>query len=187
QRPDPEQNRPRADRHRHLHQLPANLLAPHNLQHYLLSHAEVEIVRLANEVLDGLSGGKMRLELRNATDAGTALDLLVYNLETGQKPIAVALASGSQRFRIAVSLALAIGSYAGSEARQMEAVIIDEGFGSLDKVGRNDMIQELNDLKEQLKRIILVSHQEEFTDAFVNGYRIELVDGASRVSMLDQV
>ena len=67
-----------------------------------------------------------------------------------------------------------------------ESVIIDEGFGSLDKNGRDDMIQELNELKQQLARIILVSHQEEFTGAFVNGYAVELKDGTSRVSLLEQ-
>jgi energy-coupling factor transporter ATP-binding protein EcfA2 len=56
----------------------------------------------------------------------------------------------------------------------------------LDKTGRDDMIQELNDLKEQLARIILVSHQEEFTGAFVNGYQVDIVDGASHIRPLEQ-
>jgi exonuclease SbcC len=62
-------------------------------------------------------------------------------------------------------------------------VIIDEGFGGLDKEGRQDMIQELHALKGELKRIILVSHQEEFVDAFDNGYTIELVDQTSKVTL----
>jgi energy-coupling factor transporter ATP-binding protein EcfA2 len=56
----------------------------------------------------------------------------------------------------------------------------------LDKTGRDDMIQELNDLNEQLARIILVSHQEEFTGAFVNGYQVDIVDGASHIRPLEQ-
>ena len=47
------------------------------------------------------------------------------------------------------------------------------------------MIQELNDLKQRLKRIILVSHQEEFFNEFNNGYKIELLDGASQVNLLE--
>lgn len=47
------------------------------------------------------------------------------------------------------------------------------------------MIQELNQLQQRLKRIILVSHQEEFFSAFTNGYKIELVDSSSQVSLLE--
>jgi len=38
-------------------------------------------------------------------------------------------------------------------------------------------------LQEQLSRILLVSHQEEFARAFSNGYAIALVDGASQISL----
>jgi hypothetical protein len=41
------------------------------------------------------------------------------------------------------------------------------------------MIQELNNLKGELRCILLVSHQEEFADAFANGYRFELVEGTT--------
>ena len=74
--------------------------------------------------------------------------------------------SGSQKFRVAVSIALAIGRFATGQARPLECVIIDEGFGSLDKDGLRAAAEELNRLKDHLRRIILVSHQEEFTDCF---------------------
>ena len=44
------------------------------------------------------------------------------------------------------------------------------------------MIQELQNLRGHLHCILLVSHQEEFADAFPDGYRFELHDGATRVS-----
>ena len=83
---------------------------------------------------------------------------------------------------MAVSLALAIGQYASRQHRPLESVIIDEGFGCLDRNGRQTMIQELQNLKGQLRCILLVSHQEEFAEAFADGYRCELHDGATRVT-----
>lgn len=179
-----------ADRQHHLYKTLATLLGPKGLQLHLLRRAEHSIVDLANQTLDGLSRGRMRLELRGSDGQGgeqseKALDLVVYNYDTGTKSMPIALASGSQRFRIAVSLALAIGRYAGQGARYIESVIIDEGFGSLDKNARDDMIQELNELQRQLARVILVSHQEEFAGAFASGYAISLEDNASRVSLLE--
>ena len=44
------------------------------------------------------------------------------------------------------------------------------------------MIQELQNLRGHLQCILLVCHQEEFADAFPDGYRFELHDGATRVS-----
>ena len=66
------------------------------------------------------------------------------------RPINVAFLSGSQRFRVAVSLALGIGQYASRQHRPIESVIIDEGFGCLDRQGRQVMIQELQNLRGQL-------------------------------------
>jgi DNA repair protein SbcC/Rad50 len=44
------------------------------------------------------------------------------------------------------------------------------------------MIQELQNLRDHLKCILLVSHQEEFAEAFPDGYRFELTDGSTKVS-----
>ena len=44
------------------------------------------------------------------------------------------------------------------------------------------MIQELQNLRGHLERIVLVSHQEEFADAFPDGYRFELKDGATQIA-----
>jgi len=71
---------------------------------------------------------------------------------------------------VAVSLAIGIGRHASHGTRQIESVIMTRVLVALIKRGRQDMIQELHLLKGELKRIILVSHQEEFVDAFDNGY-----------------
>lgn len=89
----------------------------------------------------------------------------------GDKPILASLVSGSQRFRIAISLALGIGQYIGNESNRIESVIIDEGFGSLDREGRESIIQELYNLCQHLKRIILVSHREELSCGFRPGMK----------------
>jgi DNA repair protein SbcC/Rad50 len=190
QRVDLEQQKREAERFRHLYKLLSDLLGRDGLQLYLLQEAENVITELANETLSGLSHGRMRLELRRDSKAGStsneALDLLVYDRDTLQRPIPIDHVSGSQKFRIAVSLALAIGRYSNLAAHPIESVIIDEGFGSLDKNGRDDMIQELNTLSQQLACIILVSHQDDFAAAFPNRYSFKLVDRASCVTLVGE-
>ncbi len=175
-----------------LYKILADYLGRDRLQRYLLQQAESGIVSNANQVLDRISGGTLRIELRHdgnepAGKAVRALDLLAYNSEAGEDPMPVYLLSGSQRFRVAVSLALGIGQFAGSGTRRIESVIIDEGFGSLDQEGRREIIEELHNLKDELSRIILVSHQDEFADAFPSRYSIELKDNTSVVTLMDEM
>jgi exonuclease SbcC len=163
----------------------AELLGRDRLQLFLVRQAERQVVEYANAVLDRLSGGQLYLKLTGEANgegsSGKALELEAYNRLTGEKPINVAFLSGSQKFRVAVSLALGIGQYASRQHRPIESVIIDEGFGCLDSQGRQVMIQELQNLRGQMRCILLVSHQEEFADAFPDGYHFQLDGGATRV------
>jgi DNA repair exonuclease SbcCD ATPase subunit len=163
----------------------ADLLGREWLQLYLVRQAERQVVEYANAVLDRLSGGQLYLKLTGEANgdgnAAKALELEAYNRVTGEKPINVAFLSGSQKFRVAVSLALGIGQYASRQHRPIESVIIDEGFGCLDSQGRQVMIQELQNLRGQMRCILLVSHQEEFADAFPDGYHFQLDGGATRI------
>ena len=165
------------------HKLLAELLGRDRLQRHLVRQAERQIVDYANAVLDRLSGGQLFMRLVEAeVGADKAFELECANRVTGGSAINVAFLSGSQKFRVAVALALGIGQYASKQHRPIESVIIDEGFGCLDRAGRQGMIQELQNLRGHLHCILLVSHQEEFADAFPDGYRFELQDGATKVS-----
>ena len=136
------------------------------LQRHLVRGAERAIVAMANETVGKLSDGdlSMALDPDEAKD-DEAFALCVRRAGSGS-PIAVNFLSGSQKFRVAIAVALAIGRYATNQSHPLECVIIDEGFGSLDKDGLRATAEELNLLKTHLKRIILVSHQDEFTDQF---------------------
>jgi exonuclease SbcC len=164
----------------------ADLLGRDRLQLHLVRQAERQVVDYANAVLDRLSGGQLFLKLCGEAgddgNAAKALELETHNRTTGEMPINVAFLSGSQKFRVAVSLALGIGQYASRRHRPIESVIIDEGFGCLDREGRQAMIQEMQNLRDQLKCILLVSHQEEFASAFADGYHFEIRDKTTKAT-----
>jgi exonuclease SbcC len=167
------------------HRVLADLLGRERLQLFLVRQAERQVVEYANAVLDRLSGGQLYLKLSGEANgegsSAKALELEAYNRATGERPINVAFLSGSQKFRVAVSLALGIGQYASRQHRPIESVIIDEGFGCLDSQGRQVMIQELQALRSQMRCILLVSHQEDFAESFTDGYHFHLEGGATRV------
>lgn len=175
----------------------ARLLGPRQLQRHLLREAERAIVREANGVLEAISGGTLRLELRTEGDDATGakvpkvLDVVCHHLSgsADSRPIFPAFLSGSQRFRVAVALALGIGRTAARgatshSATRVETILIDEGFGSLDKTGRDEMKDELRLLGRELGRIILVSHQEDFAQGFPARFEVSMLDGVSRAQRI---
>ena len=164
-----------AERQLDVHKKLDGLLGQNGLQRELVRDAEEQIVGLANDTLQNLSDGELSLE---QDDEASGRDDRAFALRVRRAgdplPIGVLFLSGSQKFRVAVSVALAVGRFASGRARPLEAVIIDEGFGSLDKDGLRAMAEELKRLQntQALKRVILVSHQEEFTERFPVGYRL---------------
>jgi DNA repair exonuclease SbcCD ATPase subunit len=171
-----------ADRARHLSSRLAELLSRRHLQRHLLRQAEVGIVANTNHVLDRITAGQLivRLLPEEGNDENRALQLEGYRPAAGQS-YGLSFLSGSERFRVAIGLALGIGQYASRQHRAIESVIIDEGFGCLDRDNRRTMIDELDHLRGQLRCILLVSHQEEFADAFPEGYRFRFSEGTSHV------
>ena len=136
------------------------------LQRHLVRAAERAIVAMANETVGKLSDGDLSMALDPDEAKEDEAFALCVRRAGSDAPIAVNFLSGSQKFRVAIAVALAIGRYATNQSQPLECVIIDEGFGSLDKDGLRATAEELNLLKLHLKRIILVSHQDEFTDQF---------------------
>ena len=155
-----------ADRRHNLHRKLDELLGKEGLQRELVRDAEREIVRLANDTVRNLSDGDLSVELDQAAESDDEAFTLRVRRADDPLPIGVDYLSGSQKFRVAVAVALAIGRFAAGQARQLECVIIDEGFGSLDRDGLRAARDELNRLRHFLRRIILVSHQEEFAKEF---------------------
>lgn len=141
-----------------------SLLGKSELQGRLLSDATTGVEVYANDALARISGGTLELDLRRDDSGdGASLDIFVHDRSSAEEPLEVAFISGSQKFRVAVALAAGLGQYLGGDTA-IRSLIIDEGFGSLDVDGRQRMIEELRALAEHLDRIIVVSHQEDFTD-----------------------
>jgi DNA repair exonuclease SbcCD ATPase subunit len=171
-----------AERKHTLHDRLVELLGPTGLQLDLVRGAEHRIIERANDILGRLSCDTMRFEPPDAESTQT-FELSVRRSGCPE-PIAVANLSGGERFRVAVALALSVCQGAGEVTKPLETVIIDEGFGVLDREGRMAMIAELRDgqgMTRLFKKVIVVSHQDDFAAAFPVGYRLSFEDGATRV------
>lgn len=181
-RQEAEQRLATEERNHTLHDRLAGLLGDRGIQLDLVRDAERRIIELANDVLVRVSSGDLRFDPPDPTSE-RSFDLTIRRVDC-PGPIAMANLSGGQRFRVAVSLALAVCRFANGERRPLESVIIDEGFGCLDRDGRMAMIAELRDgqaLSRMFKRVLVVSHQEDFAAAFPVGYWLRTEGGMTTV------
>jgi DNA repair protein SbcC/Rad50 len=152
----------------------ATLLGRQGVQGHLIVRAARGLERLANETLRALSGGTLELEISAEERRGRdEIVISARDFDAGGERTDASFLSGSEKFRVCVAMAAAIGKYASGRTA-IESLIIDEGFGSLDESGRDEMIDELQRLAQLLKRVIVVSHQAEFHDRarFPHGYRL---------------
>lgn len=163
----------------------SGLLGRSGLQGALMDEALHSIAQLANETLARISGGQLQVSTTRKPGRGgeDQISIQVSDLAFSEEPLDVAFISGGQKFRVSVALAAAIGQYAGGGMRSIKSMIIDEGFGSLDSQGRQEMVDELRALAEHLDRLIVISHQEDFQDRtlFPTGYVLSKKDGRTVV------
>ena len=135
---------------------------------------------VANDTVQNLSDGELTIELEDGADGQDEAFALQVRRADGPTPIGVNYLSGSQKFRVAVAVALATGRFAAGQARPLESVIIDEGFGSLDTQGRAEMLDEIRKMSEFYERVIVVSHMESFHDQSLFPARFELSKEGTR-------
>ena len=152
----------------------AHAFGRNGLQARIIQKAQHDIKIYANETLRRLSNGLWQIELEEHND-GKELEILARDLSQQGLPLRpFEYLSGGEKFRVAISLAIAVGQ-AIAGGRTVDTLIIDEGFGALDESNRGLLVGELHRLSEQVLhggRVIVVSHQEDVREEFSSRYRI---------------
>jgi exonuclease SbcC len=152
----------------------ANTFGKKGLQAKIIQAAQEKIKQHANTTLRRLSNGIWQVDLQENSQ-GTELEILARDLSQPKSPLrSFEYLSGGEKFRVAISLAIAIGQSI-SGGRTVDTLVIDEGFGALDEVNRALLVNELRRLSEEILhggRIIIVSHQEDVCWEFANRYHI---------------
>ncbi|MFP4106121.1 MAG: AAA family ATPase [Phycisphaerae bacterium] len=135
---------------------------------YVLGILLDDVLLAASRRLQIMSKGRYELRRqRELTDRRGAkgLDLEVEDHYTGQaRPVQTL--SGGESFLAALSLALGLADvvqeYAGGV--RLDAIFIDEGFGSLDSEALDDAIRTLIDLQQSGRLVGIISHVAELKE-----------------------
>jgi exonuclease SbcC len=156
----------------------------------LIEQSLPEIEEHANEVLDRLSSGMMRLtfatqrEYRDSKreDRKETLDILI---SSSAEERAYELFSGGEAFRINFALRLALSRMLAHRAgARLSTLVIDEGFGSQDAEGRQRLIEAINYVRDEFSMIIVITHLEELKDAFSARIEVTKETNGSQVKVV---
>lgn len=125
---------------------------------------EEEANRLLGRMTDGMS---VRFKSQRETlkgDIRETLDIEVSD-ELGARDYT--LFSGGEAFRINFAIRIAISKLLARRAgAKLQTLIIDEGFGSQDAVGRERLVEAIASVQEDFGRILVITHIDELKDAF---------------------
>lgn len=137
-----------------------------SLRRWVLANELDRVTAAASVHLRSMTAGRYTLRrLRTAHDARSAfgLDLEVLDAHTG-RPRRPGSLSGGEQFQASLALALGLAdviSHGGTASgRRMEALFVDEGFGSLDPEALDDAIETLHHLQASGRTVGAITHVE---------------------------
>ena len=156
-----------------------------SLQRWVLSAYLEEICTFANRRLGSMTGGRYRLSVNRdrARGGGKAgLGLRVHDTYTGSER-EVSTLSGGETFQASLSLALGVADVVTAHAGgvRLDALFVDEGFGTLDSEALQLAMDELDRLREGGRTVGLISHVGELRERIRTGIEVTATDHGSEV------
>jgi DNA repair protein SbcC/Rad50 len=163
-------------------------LAPYiSLQRWVLSAYLAEICQYANQRLDMMTSGRYQLRLSDGGGRGgrqAGLGLRVLDAFTGEEREVSSL-SGGETFQASLALALGVADtvQAHTGGVHLDALFVDEGFGSLDPDNLQLAMDELDRLREGGRLIGIISHVGALRERIRAGIEVIGGDQGSRVRL----
>ena len=155
------------------------------LEQYIQTAGFDRILAAANQRLLPMSDGQYELFRRKESGdkrKNTSLDLDVMDNFTGHSRPVGSL-SGGESFQASLSLALGLSDTVSSNLGgiQMDALFIDEGFGSLDRKSMDTAMDILLRLSGKNKLVGVISHREELKESIPQQIKIKKSRAGSRI------
>lgn len=156
----------------------------------LIEQALPQIEARANDLLDRLSDGTMSIRFatqaeykdRKRGDFKETLDILISD---GAGLRDYEMYSGGEAFRVNFAIRLALSEVlAGRKGARLQTLVIDEGFGSQDALGRQRLIEAINTIRGDFAKILVITHLDELKDAFPTRIEVEKTERGSTVRVV---
>ncbi|WP_151830552.1 AAA family ATPase [Acinetobacter junii] len=136
------------------------------------------LLEYANQQLAMLSQRYTLKRLNNS------LSLAIIDHDMDGETRSVASLSGGESFLTALAISLAIANMA-SGSMKIESLFIDEGFGTLDASSLHMVMNALDQLQSQGRKVILISHIQEMHERIPVQIQVQPIgSGSSRIEVV---
>jgi exonuclease SbcC len=156
----------------------------------LIEQALPQIQQKANDILERLSDGAMTIQFatqaeyrdKKRDDLKETLDIQISD-SPGMRDYE--MYSGGEAFRVNFAIRLALSEIlAQRKGARLQTLVIDEGFGSQDALGRQRLVEAINTVKNDFAKIFIITHLDELKDAFPNRIEVEKTERGSVVTVV---
>ena len=157
------------------------------LEQYIQAAGFDGIIAAANRRLLPMSNGQYELYRQEDSlgkRSNTFLDLEVLDNFTGHRR-PVGNLSGGESFKASLSLALGLSDTVSSNIGgiQMDALFVDEGFGTLDRKSIEGAMDTLINLSGKKKLVGIISHREELMENIPQQIRVKKTKDGSMLTI----
>ncbi len=156
------------------------------LQRYVLGIMFSQVIASANKMLEMVHGGRYRLFRSDDKVAGSnkrGLDLKVYDSHSAESEGRfVSTLSGGEKFLASLALSIGMSTIAQKSGIKIEALFIDEGFGSLDEDSISDAMDILNSIQEANGLVGIISHVQILQDRIPSKLIVERQGNGSHIA-----
>ena len=139
------------------------------IQALIIENAVPQIAEEANAILSRLTDNRIQVafeSLRDLKKGGTreTLDVKIAD-EVGER--SYHLYSGGEAFRTNFALRIALSKVlAMRSGTRLHTLFIDEGFGTQDEQGLEQLIEAIQKISEDFKKVLIVTHLDQLKAAF---------------------
>ena len=154
---------------------------------YVMGAIFREVLDMANRRLDVMTGG--RFTLLHAVDAGrrnavAGLEIEVLDAVSGSRRPSGSI-SGGEGFMVSLALALGLSDVVQAHAggQRLDALFIDEGFGTLDDGRLDQVISVLQQLTEGNRLVGVISHVDKLEESIPQKLRVTATDYGSTLAL----
>ncbi len=157
-----------------------------DLETFVLQRKFHDVLQVGNQHLREMTAGRYTLHLvRDTTSAsasGLGLEVADHFVDSVRRPARTL--SGGEGFLAALALALGLSDIAQRSRHPIEALFIDEGFGSLDRATLDQVTHTLRTLPHTAGRLIgVISHVEDLKRLIPVQLVVSAGEGGSRLEV----
>lgn len=144
-----------------------------------------EVLVAANLRLGPMSNNRYQLHRPEEVAGGVSkrgLDIAVHDANT-EKSRSTKTLSGGEGFQASLAMALGLSDVVqqNSGGIKLDAIFIDEGFGTLDDETLNTALETLHSLTNEKRAVGLISHTEQVKTLITAGFDIEVTASGSHI------